>query len=58
VETSTIILLQPALTLLWGAIIFEERPSSLQMIGAILVLAGVGTVAVARARVEPVAGTA
>lgn len=49
-ETATIILLQPALTIVWGAIIFEERPSVLQIIGAVIVLAGVAFVAVVRAR--------
>ncbi len=50
VETSTIILLQPAMTMVWGALIFDERPSSIQLAGAVLVLAGVGAVALARAR--------
>ncbi|HJS71223.1 MAG TPA: DMT family transporter [Acidimicrobiia bacterium] len=50
VETATIILIQPALTMAWGALIFDERPSTLQIIGAITVLAGVAFVAVARAR--------
>lgn len=52
VETATIILLQPALTLVWGALIFDERPSILQTTGAIIVLAGVAFVAVVRARRE------
>jgi len=56
VETSTIILLQPALTMVWGAIIFSESPSSLQMAGAGLVLLGVGAVAFVRAR-DPVTAT-
>jgi drug/metabolite transporter (DMT)-like permease len=56
VETATIILIQPALTLLWGALIFTERPSGLQIAGAALVLSGVAAVAVARARLgDPVA---
>jgi drug/metabolite transporter (DMT)-like permease len=50
VETATIILIQPALTTIWGALIFDERPSTLQIVGAITVLAGVAFVAVARAR--------
>lgn len=50
VETATIILLQPALTMVWGVLIFGERPSALQVVGAAAVLAGVGTVAAARAR--------
>lgn len=50
VETATIVLLQPALTLGWGALIFEERPSPLQWVGALVVLGGVGFVATVRAR--------
>lgn len=49
-ETATIILLQPALTLIWGAVILGERPSVLQLVGAGIVLGGVGFVALARAR--------
>lgn len=49
-ETATIILLQPALTLLWGAVILGERPSLLQLFGAAIVLTGVGFVALARSR--------
>lgn len=49
-ETATIILLQPALTLFWGAWILGERPSGLQLVGALTVLGGVGFVAVARSR--------
>lgn len=58
VETATIILIQPALTLAWGAIIFDERPSILQIAGAVVVLAGVAFVAVVRARRETVAAGA
>jgi len=54
VETATIILIQPALTMAWGAMIFDERPSPLQIIGAVIVLAGVAFVAIVRAgRVPP-----
>ncbi|MGA7271131.1 MAG: DMT family transporter [Acidimicrobiia bacterium] len=49
-ETSTFILIQPVLTMAWGAIIFSERPSPLQLSGAALVLAGVGMVALATNR--------
>lgn len=50
VEIATIILLQPVLTMVWGAIIFSESPSLLQMIGAAIVLGGVGFVAYIRNR--------
>lgn len=50
VEIATIILLQPVLTMVWGAIIFSESPSLLQMIGAVIVLGGVGFVAYIRNR--------
>lgn len=53
VETATIILIQPALTLVWGVLIFSERPSRVQILGALVVLAGVAFVAIARARVIP-----
>lgn len=49
-ETATIILIQPALTLMWGAIIFDERPSTIQIAGALVILAGVSFVALVRAR--------
>jgi drug/metabolite transporter (DMT)-like permease len=50
VETATIILIQPALTMVWGALIFHERPSGLQILGATIVLTGVASVAVVRAK--------
>jgi drug/metabolite transporter (DMT)-like permease len=53
VETATIILLQPALTMLWGTLIFDERPSALQIVGAVIVLTGVAFVAGVRARRVP-----
>lgn len=49
VETATVILIQPALTLFWGVLIFGERPSALQTLGAIVVLGGVAYVALNRA---------
>lgn len=52
-ETATIILFQPALTLVWGALIFDERPSAIQIAGVVVVLAGVATVVAARARATP-----
>lgn len=45
VETATIILVQPVLTMIWGALIFAERPSPTQMFGAVIVLGGVAFVA-------------
>lgn len=54
VETSAVILLQPVLTMVWGALLFEERPSLLQLSGAALVLAGVAAVATVSARRRPV----
>jgi drug/metabolite transporter (DMT)-like permease len=54
VETATIILLQPMLTMVWGAIIFGEQPSAIQLAGALLVLGGVGFVALASAMKAPV----
>lgn len=54
VETATIILIQPALTIVWGAVIFEERPSTLQVVGAVIVLTGVALVALVRARLPEV----
>jgi drug/metabolite transporter (DMT)-like permease len=53
VETATIILIQPALTMVWGAMIFGERPSPLQIAGAVIVLVGVAFVAFIRARKVP-----
>ncbi|MGH8916091.1 MAG: DMT family transporter [Acidimicrobiia bacterium] len=53
VETATIILLQPVLTMVWGVLIFGEAPSPIQLVGAALVLAGVGFVAVRGARRVP-----
>lgn len=52
-ETATIILLQPALTMVWGGIIFGERPSAIQIAGAVVVLGGVAFVAMVRARRVP-----
>lgn len=53
-ETATVILLQPALTMFWGALIFAERPSVLQIVGAVVVLGGVGYIALNReGRTEP-----
>ncbi|MGH8872795.1 MAG: DMT family transporter [Acidimicrobiia bacterium] len=53
VETATIILLQPVLTMVWAVILFSESPSTIQLVGAALVMAGVGFVALSRARRAP-----
>lgn len=45
-HTSFAILLQPSLTLVWGAIIFTERPSVIQWAGVGIVLAGIATVTI------------
>jgi drug/metabolite transporter (DMT)-like permease len=50
VETATIVLLQPAMTLAWGALIFDERPSTIQWVGVAVVLSGVAFVATIQAR--------
>ena len=52
VETATIILIQPVLTMIWGTIIFDESPSALQLIGAAIVLGGVAVVAFTRSRTK------
>lgn len=52
-ETATIVLAQPALTMVWGAIIFSERPSVTQIVGAVVVLMGVALVAVSRSKAVP-----
>ncbi|MFP3914958.1 MAG: DMT family transporter [Actinomycetota bacterium] len=53
-ETSTFILLQPVLTMIWGALVFSEQPSPVQLLGATLVLGGVGLVATISARRRPI----
>lgn len=50
VETATIILMQPVLTMIWATILFDESPSTIQLIGAAMVLAGVGYVAITGGR--------
>ena len=57
-ETSTFILVQPVLTMLWGMLIFAERPSPLQLGGAALVLTGVGMVALSSTRRRAIRATA
>ena len=56
-DTSVMLLLQPALTLVWAMIIFDERLSTAQRLGVLLVLVGIGTAA-SRGIVRPTeAGT-
>jgi drug/metabolite transporter (DMT)-like permease len=45
-DTSVILLVQPVLTVVWGALLFAERPSPWQWVGVASVLAGVALVAV------------
>jgi drug/metabolite transporter (DMT)-like permease len=40
--------------MIWAVLIFSEQPSPIQWLGAALVMAGVGFVAVSRARRSPV----
>lgn len=53
-DTSVMLLLQPAGTLVWAMIIFSERLSATQLIGVGLVLVGI-TTAAARGIVRPAA---
>lgn len=56
-ETSFLILLQPILTITWGAMLFAERVSAIQAGGVILVLAGIGAVVTERSRLPAPAET-
>lgn len=49
-HTSFAILLQPTLTLLWGALIFSERASGIQWVGVALVVASIAVVTLATGR--------
>lgn len=51
-DTSVMLLLQPALTMVWAMIIFDERLSTAQLIGVMLVLIGI-TTAASRGIVRP-----
>lgn len=42
--TSILLLLQPVLTVIWGVILFTERPSAVQWLGVLLVLAALALV--------------
>jgi len=50
IDTSVMLLLQPAGAVLWSGIVLSERPSSTQWLGVAVVLAGVGLFAVISAR--------
>jgi len=39
--------------MIWGVLIFDEQPSAIQLVGAGLVLAGVGFVAMTSSRRTP-----
>jgi len=45
-ETSALLLAQPAATMLWAGLIFGEAPSGVQWAGAVLVFAAIGTTAI------------
>jgi drug/metabolite transporter (DMT)-like permease len=49
-DTSIVLLVQPVLTVVWGALLFAERPSPWQWAGVAAVLLGVAAVVVAGAR--------
>ncbi len=42
--TSFAVLLQPTATLVWGRLIFDERPGATQLVGVVAVLAGIAAV--------------
>jgi len=42
VETSILLLAQPMLTVVWGTLLLDERLSTLQVAGVVLVVAGIG----------------
>ena len=47
VETSVLLLGQPVFTVIWGVLLFAERLSPLQWVGAAIVLAGVAAISLA-----------
>ncbi|MFQ5516444.1 MAG: DMT family transporter [Acidimicrobiia bacterium] len=56
-ETSVLLLLQPALTILWAGIIFTEELSEVQWIGVVLILGGVALLSGRSAHRQPSATT-
>ncbi len=52
-ETSFLILLQPVLTMIWGAVLFAERVSTVQGVGVVMVLVGIAAVVTERTRPRP-----
>ena len=57
-ETSVQLLVQPMLTILWGRLIFGEYLSTLQWVGAVLVLGGVGFLSIRGTVEKQVSGPA
>jgi drug/metabolite transporter (DMT)-like permease len=53
VETSVLLVGQPVITVLWGVLIFGERLSGLQWLGAAIVLAGVAALSTTGASRKP-----
>ncbi len=56
IDTSVMLLLQPAGAVLWAGIVLTERPSLVQWLGVVIVLAGVGLFAVFGALTRSAAG--
>lgn len=53
-ETSVLLLLQPVLTVIWSLLLFAELLSSLQWIGVLTVLGGIGALYLTGGAVRPV----
>jgi drug/metabolite transporter (DMT)-like permease len=51
-ETSILLLVQPVFAVAWGWFLFEERLSSLQWLGALLVLVGVASLSLGRQKLD------
>ena len=57
IDTSVMLLLQPAGAVLWARIVLEEQPSVVQWTGVVIVLAGVGLFAAIGALTRSAEGT-
>ena len=57
IDTSVMLLLQPAGAVLWARIVLEEQPSAVQWTGVVIVLAGVGLFAAIGALTRSAEGT-